>query len=153
MKSLMKNKALICRVLLPVLIVTFVISGCAGVSGEVISFTDSAAENILSALNSKDYVNFKKDLSDEMTKAFNEEEFMKFSSYLDSTIGKYETGSKKFSGSAVRNNGIMIIYEAGYAEEAGRVTVTLALREADGEKYEISGLWFNSALLRENPYQ
>jgi hypothetical protein len=149
----MGNKALIYRLLLPVLIVTFIISGCAGVSGEVISFADSAAENILSALNSRDYINFKKDLSDEMTKAFTEEEFMKFTSYLESTIGKYGAGSKKFSGSAVRNDGIVIIYEADYTGEAGSVTVTLAIREADGEKYEISGLWFNSALLRENPYQ
>lgn len=149
----MKNKVLIYKILLPVLMVTFIISGCSGVSEEVISFADSAAENILAALNSKDYENFEKDMSDEMMKAFTEEEFMKFSSYLDSTVGKYETDSKNFSGSAVRNNGIMIIYEADYTEEAGRVTVTLALREVDGGKYEISGLWFNSALLRENPYQ
>ncbi len=149
----MRKKILILAVLLSISITALMASGCTTVSEEAISFADKAAENALIALNNGDYENYKKDLDDKMLEAVPEEEFIKFSSYLNNTIGKYEAGSKKISGSTIQNGMIVIIYGADYTGEANKVTVTMVISEPDEGNYKISGSWFDSPILRESSYQ
>lgn len=130
-----------------------VFPGCAGADKEVISFADKAAENYLIALNNKDYENFKKDLDNKMLEAIPEEEFIKFSSYLKNTVGEYVKDSKEISTSGVKGEMYVIVYGADYTEETEEVTVTVSISEFEDGNYKISGSWFNSAGLRENPYQ
>ena len=149
----MRKKILIIAVLLLVFITALIVPGCMTVSEEAISFADKAAENALIALNNGDYENYKKDLDDKMLEAVPEGEFIKFSSYLNNTIGKYVAGSKEVSGSTIQNGMIVIIYGADYTEESNKVTVTIGISEPDEGNYKISSSWFDSPILRETEYK
>lgn len=149
----MRKKFLIFMIFIALFITAFMISGCTKVSEEAISFADSATENILVALNNRDYENYKKDMDDTMLEAIPEEEFMKFSSYLTGTIGEYASDSKEIAGSTIQNEMIIIVYGASYTGEAEEVTINVVISESDEGDYKISGLWFDSPGLRENPYE
>jgi len=135
------------------LIIMLVFSGCAKVDEETISVADGLTENLLISLNNKDYENYKRDLSVQMLEAIPEEEFIKFSSFLDETVGEYVADSKEVSNSGIQNGMSVIVYETDYTNESGKVTVSIVLSETADEGYEISGSWFNSPKIRENSYQ
>jgi PBP1b-binding outer membrane lipoprotein LpoB len=139
--------------LVPVALIIIIITGCAGVSEEVISFADGATENFLIALNNQDYESYKKDLDSAMLEAVPEEDFIKFSSYLKDTAGEYVAGSKEMSKSGIQKETNIIVYEANYTGESEKMIVTMVISEIGDGSFKISGSWFNSPELRENPYQ
>ena len=128
--------------------------GCkGGVDEEVISFTDRAAENVLIALNDRDYETYKQDMHDEMLAVVNEQYFTGFSTYLIDTIGDYRQGSKEYLDSYIKNDFYVVIYKADYTEEAEKVQVTAVVPVTDEGIYQIAGFWFDSAKLRETVYE
>jgi len=142
---------------LPVVLVSLAIiltlSGCAGASEEAVSFADAATENFLIALSDRDYGSYKKDLSEEMLQAVPEEEFVKFSTYLEETSGEYVRDSKKLSTSGIQKGMDIVVYLADYTGESEKVRVKIVVsKNADGD-YKISGSWFDSPAIRENVYQ
>jgi len=148
----MRRKILVIVILLMFTLI-FIIPGCTRVEQESISFADSATENFLTALNNQDYESYKKDLDSKMLEAVPEEEFIKFSSYLNSTIGEYVADSKEISGSTIQNGMIVVVYGADYTEETKKVTVTIVISEPVEGNYKISGSWFDSPKLRETEYK
>ncbi len=148
----MRKKILV--LLLMVLVTVLAVSGCTkAVKQEAISFADRATEDYLISINNQDYESYKKDLGGEMLEVVPEEEFIKFSSYLKSTIGDYIADSKEISGSSIQNELILIVYGASYTEETGEVTVTMVISEPEEGNYKIVGSWFDSPKLRENEYE
>jgi hypothetical protein len=131
----------------------FILSACSGAGEEAVYFADTATENFLIALSSRDYESYKRDLSEEMLKAVPEEEFVKFSSYLEETAGEYIKGSKKLSTSGIQKGMDIVVYLADYTKESEKVRVTIVIsKNADGD-YRISGSWFDSPGIREKAYQ
>jgi hypothetical protein len=88
-----------------------------------------------------------------MLEAVPEEEFIKLASYFGATIGEYIADSKEVSRSGIQSDASIIIYEADYTGEDGKVTVTIVLSQTGDRDYRISGSWFDSPNIRENPYQ
>jgi len=82
-----------------------------------------------------------------------EQEFVKFYSYLENTIGQYVPGSKNYSQSRIQSGINVVIYEADYTEETEKVKVSIAVSESEEEKYQVSGTWFDSPKLRETEYK
>jgi hypothetical protein len=136
-----------------VFILIFVFTGCAGVSEETISIADVIAENLLISINNQDYESYKRDMDEKMLEAVPEEEFIKLASYFGATIGEYIADSKEVSRSGIQSDASIIIYEADYTGEDGKVTVTIVLSQTGDRDYRISGSWFDSPNIRENPYQ
>jgi len=124
--------------------------GCNNeVDEEIISFTDTAVENVLVSLNEQDFESYNKDMDDEMLKVVTEEYFTTLFTYLKDAIGEYEKDSKRYIDSYVQGDIYVVIYEAGYTEEPEDVIVTGVVSVTDDGVYQISGTWFDSPKLRE----
>ena len=137
-----------------IFIVIIIAAGCsAGVDEGVISFADSAAEECLIALNNKDYDSYRHNMDNAMLEAVPEQEFVKFYSYLENTIGQYVPGSKNYSQSRIQSGINVVIYEADYTEETEKVKISIAVSESEEGKYQVSGTWFDSPKLRETEYK
>ncbi len=139
--------------MLTVFTLGFILSGCSGVSEEVISFADSATEDFLVALNNGNYGSYKKDLDGGMLQAVPEEEFMKLSSYLHDTVGEYIPDSKEMTASGIQKGMDVVVYQADYTEEDEKVRVTIVISKNTDGDYKISGSWFDSPGIREKEYQ
>jgi len=124
--------------------------GCNNeVDEEIISFTDTAVENVLVSLNEQDFESYNKDMDDEMLKVVTEEYFTTLFTYLKDAIGEYEKDSKRYIDSYVQGDIYVVIYEAGYTEEPEDVIVTGVVSVTDDGVYQISGTWYDSPKLRE----
>jgi len=145
------------KILAPLMIITFslgfILSGCSAASEEGVSFADSAAENFLIAINNADYESYKKDLGEDMLQAVPEDEFIKFSSYINDTIGEYIPDSKEAAASGVQKGMDVVVYQADYTDEDEKVKVTIVVSKSADGGYKISGSWFDSPKLREENYQ
>ena len=129
-------------------IVLFAASGCSvGQDEDIIKFTDSAAENYLTATNNEDYAKFSMDLDEEMKKALPEDKFLEFTSQIKGIIGDYVPGSKKFVKTKKEGGFTSVIYNAEYTEEPAGVEVKIVISKVNNEM-KISGSWFNSPKLR-----
>ncbi len=124
--------------------------GCNNeVDEEIISFTDTAVENVLVSLNEQDFESYNKDMDDEMLKVVTEEYFTTLFTYLKDAIGEYEKDSKRYIDSYVQGDIYVVIYGADYTEEPEDVIVTGVVSVTDDGVYQISGTWFDSPKLRE----
>jgi hypothetical protein len=102
----------------------------------------SMTENILKALDAKDYQSFTRDFSDQMKSAFTQEQFDRLSSLLQTASGSYISPGTP---SLTNNQGYAVYrFPAKYANETVYVTITFLV---GGQKVE--GLWFDSAALRK----
>ncbi|MEA2015471.1 MAG: DUF3887 domain-containing protein [Actinomycetota bacterium] len=145
------------KILIPVMIITFslgcILSGCSAAGEEAVSFADDVTEDYLTAINDGNFENFKKDLGEEMLQAMPEDEFIKFSSYLNDTIGDYVQDSKEVTASGVQKGMDVIVYQTDYTGEDEKVKVTIVISKNENGDYKISGSWFDSPKLREKNYQ
>ena len=126
------------------LLVLVVTSGCsapkpAGLTDQQVA---SVTENILKALDSKDYQKFTQDFSDQMNSAFSQVQFDSLSTSLQTASGSFVSlgtpGLTDNQGYAVYR------FPAKYAKETVYVTITFLV---GGQKVE--GLWFDSTALRK----
>jgi len=124
--------------------------GCNNeVDEEIISFTDTAVENVLVSLNEQDFESYNKDMDDEMLKVVTEDSFATFSTYLKDTIGEYRQDSKEYVDSYTQSGFYVVIYETDYTDEPEDVIVKAVVSVTDDGVYQISGTWFDSPKLRE----
>jgi hypothetical protein len=138
------NKLVKLILLSSLILVLLVTSGCsapkpAGLTDQQLT---SATENILKALDAKDYQTFTQDFSDKMKSAFTQDQFDSLGSLLQTASGSYiSPGSPSLT-----NNQDYAVYRfpAKYANETVYVTITFLV---GGQKVE--GLWFDSAALRK----
>ena len=119
-------------------------SGCsapkpAGLTDQQVA---SVTENILKALDTKDYQGFIRDFSDKMNSAFSQAQFDSLSSLLQTASGSYVS----LGAPSLANNQGYAVYRfpAKYARETVYVTITFLV---GGQKVE--GLFFDSANLRK----
>lgn len=148
----MKRKNLILLILLVFILVQLVM-GCRPIDEQALSFANQATERYLVALNNQDYSAYKEDMDAGMLEAVTEEEFIKFSSYLEENAGEYMPDSKKYSGYTTKNGNILVVYRAEYTLEEEGVTVTTVISKSGEGIYKISGSWFDSPKLREAEYK
>ena len=125
-------------------LVMLVTSGCsapkpAGLTEQQVA---SLTENILKALDTRDYQNFTQDFSDKMQSTFTQAQFDSLCSLLQTASGSYVSLG---TASLTNNQGYAVYrFPAKYANETVYVTITFLV---GGQKVE--GLWFNSANLRK----
>jgi hypothetical protein len=135
------QKLTVFSILILILLAT---SGCstpkpAGLTDQQVN---GVTENILKALDAKEYPRFIQDFSDKMISAFPQAEFDKLSSLLQAASGSYTSlGTPSLSNS---QGYAAYRFPAMYAKETVYVTVTFLV---GGQKVE--GLWFDSAALRK----
>ena len=144
----MSKKLMFLTLIALVPIMTVVACGTE-VDQEVISFTDSATENVLIALNNQDYESFRQDMDDVMLGTVNEQEFTRLFTFLNDTIGEYKRGSKNYLKSTIQGEVTAVIYTTDYTEETEKVLVTIVVSSPDEGIYQVAGLWFDSPKLRE----
>jgi hypothetical protein len=125
-------------------ILLVVTSGCskpqpAGLTDEQVT---SLTENVLKALDANDYQKFVQDFSDQMNKAFPQEQFAKLQTMLQTSSGKYVS----IGVPALTNNQGYAVYRipCKYENETVYVTITFLI---GGQKVE--GLFFDSVNLRK----
>jgi hypothetical protein len=102
----------------------------------------SLTENILKALDAKDYQSFTQDFSDKMKSTFTQAQFDNLCSLLQTASGSYVS----IGAPSLTNNQSYAVYRfpAKYAKETVYVTITFLV---GGQKVE--GLWFDSTNLRK----
>ena len=128
--------------------------GCNNeVDEEIISFTDTAVENVLVSLNEQDFESYNKDMDDEMLKVVTKDSFATFSTYLKDTIGEYRQDSKEYVDSYTQGGYYVVIYNSDYTNEPENVIVKAVISVTDDGVYQISGTWFDSPKLRETEYE
>lgn len=123
--------------------------GVGPVAEEDVPYAGPMVDNILAALESRDYVAFSKDMGDTMKAAMTEDAFNSLAGLLADKVGSFQQVSFG-EGANVEQNGVMmtvIVYIAKYSEEPGDVLVTITF--AGEEAKTIEGLYFNSPKLRE----
>ncbi len=125
-------------------LVLLVTSGCsapkpAGLTDQQVA---NVTENILKALDARDYQSFTRDFSDKMNSTFKQAQFDGLCSLLQTSSGSYVSLGTP---SLTNNQGYAVYrFPAKYAKETVYVTITFLV---DGQKVE--GLFFDSANLRK----
>jgi hypothetical protein len=151
MKKTVLPRALVFVLLIPLLLIS--LGGCNTRTTQPLEGTDRdlflsqaepLADNLFKSMNDHDYASFSADFDDAMLKALTEDEFNKMMSSYDPKIGKYVSRQVDLVEHA--DNYIAVNYKAKY-ENDDPVTVRVVFTDADPLK--VSGLWFNSAKLRE----
>ena len=141
------KKTLLAMLLIVSLIV---VSGCAVKVdvNKVRSFADSMTENLLIAMNSKDYGMFSKNLGSKMKQAIPESKFFELVNQINGKIGKYVPQSKQFYRAYKSDKFINVVYKTKFDKESSSVVVRVVFKLENG-KEKISGLWFDSPKLRK----
>ena len=140
------------RVLVSFLLVMLLIFsvGCAAKIDvdAVRSYADPMTENLLTAMNNKNYELFSKDFDDAMKKAIPKSEFSSLIAQINGKIGEYVPNSKKFDRAYKTGKFVNVVYKAEFTKETSPVTVRVVFDEINGE-HKISGIWFDSPKLRK----
>jgi hypothetical protein len=132
--------------LIVMIVTTLLLAGCQPPKPAAISNDQvvQVVENTLSAIDAGDYQGFTQDFSDEIKKAFSEEQFTSLAGMLKNASGNYVSCAD--SDPVLPNNQGYAIYRltCTYALESVIVSVTF---KVDGDKIE--GLFFDSTNLRK----
>jgi len=135
--------SLLCLVLL---------SACSSVSlplsgldrDAVLAYSESKTDNLMQAMNRNDVSAFSRDLNDKMKSAFTVEAFAKMQSQVGGKIGNYV--SRQVSTVLQTGDTVTVIYAARFEYEE---QVIMRVSFETTAPHRISGLWFDSAKLRQ----
>ncbi len=143
----MKLKAAISLFLVLALVFAF---GCAAKVdvSEVRSYADSMSENLLTAINGKNYEMFSRDFDSAMENAVSKSKFSTLLAQINGKIGAYIPNSKEFERAYKSGKFMNVVYKAKFTNETSSVTVRIVFDEVNG-KHKISGLWFDSPKLKQ----
>jgi len=112
---------------------------------EVLSYARKPAENLLDGLIARDYAQFSADFTDNMKQGMNEQAFTDLLSMLDTKLGAYQSAEL-----------VTVLKEETYSTLVYRLTyekdneVSMRVVFDLSEPHQISGLWFDSPVLRGN---
>lgn len=110
---------------------------------QVMEYAQPASENVLAGLTARDYAQFSRDFTSEMKTGMNEGAFKDLLTMLDSKVGTFQTSDL-----------VTVLRDDKYTTVVYRLTFTkdneVAMRVVfdNAEPHPISGLWFDSPLLR-----
>lgn len=102
-------------------------------------------DGILAGHNENNYAKYSEMFDEQMKNALSEKVFFQKQEIIHSKIGKYK--SRSVANVLKQDQYEIILYSAEFEKESG-VQVKVVLQKY-GEKYLVSGLWFNSPKLRE----
>ncbi len=127
-----------------------VFNGCAKKvdASQVRSFADPMTENLLIAMNNKDYRMFSRDFDSKMKQAIPESRFYTLVKQVNGKIGMYIPNSKQFYRAYKTGKFTTVVYKAKFSRESSPVTVRVVF-DVESGKEKISGLWFDSPTLRK----
>jgi len=113
-------------------------------AAEVLAYADPIADNLMEGFNEGNYTRYSRDFGPEMRQALDEAAFEQNREHVTSRIGLYESRSDP----VVTETGefIAVTYKAAFEREDG-VALRLVF-EKDDPLHQVSGLWFNSPMLR-----
>lgn len=127
----------IITILVLVLAAIPVFAGC----GKVAAYADPATENILIAMNNRDYANFSKDFSNTMKSELPEDVFADFLAAVNDQVGDYIPDSKNLTGFNIENGLTTATYNINF-ESIEDVVLEVVFQKIDN-KMMVVGLWFN----------
>ncbi|MBI5030061.1 MAG: DUF3887 domain-containing protein [Chloroflexi bacterium] len=134
------------------LVLVVLLGACSAVSlplsgsdrDAVLAYSEAKVDNLMQSMNNNDLAAFSRDLDDKMKGAFTADSFAKMQSQIGGKIGKYV--SRQVSTVLRTGDYVTIIYAARFENEDA-VTMRVSLETA--EPHRVSGLWFDSAKLRQ----
>jgi len=109
-----------------------------------LAFAEPKTENLLEGFNAGDYAVFARDFDAAMQKAETEAVFTQTRAAILNKIGKYV--SRKVTDVVKQDNFIVVIYNGRFENEDG---VTMRVVFTPDDAHQISGLWFDSPMLRQ----
>jgi len=134
-----------------ILTLLLVTTGCGGAQplseeqqATVLDFTEPMADNLLLAMNAGDYSLFARDLDQAMLDAIDETGFEDMRAQINGKIGDYL--SREVTSVTTAQGFYIVVYTARYELDE---PVTIRLVFHVDEPHLITGLWFDSAKLRE----
>ncbi len=110
----------------------------------VLAYSEPLTDNLMQAINRNDYAAFSRDLNERMKSAINADGFTNMRVKVNGKIGNYV--SRQIDSITVTGDFITVIYSVKFENEE-QVTVRISFDKA--EPHRISGLWFDSAKLRQ----
>ncbi len=127
----------IIAILVLVLTAIPVFAGC----GKVAAYADPITENILIAMNNRDYASFSKDFDNTMKNELSEDVFADFLAAVNGQVGDYIPDSKNLTGVNVENGLTTATYKIDF-ESMKDVALDVVFKKIDN-KMMVVGLWFN----------
>lgn len=113
---------------------------------QVREYADPITENILLAMNERNYTKFSEHFDQTMKNALPEAVFKETNSVIKSKIGDYV--SKEFWKVESKDQLTIVYYNARSTQEPENVIVKVVFQEIEAEM-KVSGLWLDSPKLRE----
>lgn len=110
----------------------------------VLAYSEPATDNLFAGLIASNYAMFSRDLDSAMRTAIPATNFASWKQDLDKKIGSYR--SRTVDRVTQSGDFYVVMYQATFEQDAP-VTVRVVFRTA--EPHSISGLWFDSAKLRQ----
>lgn len=110
----------------------------------VLAYSEAKTDNLMQGLNANDYAMFSRDLNDSIKTAIPESGFASMRAKVNGKIGNYV--SRQVDTITQSGNFVTLVYQAKF-ENDSPVTVRVSFEMA--EPHRISGLWFDSAKLRQ----
>lgn len=110
----------------------------------VLAYSEAATDNLLAGLSDGDYAAFSRDFTDKMKSALSEAKFPDLQTQIIGKVGGYV--SREVQSVEQTGDFIAVIYTAKF-ERDDPVTVRVVFESA--EPHLITGLWFDSAKLRQ----
>lgn len=111
----------------------------------VLAFSEAATDNLFAGMAANDYAIFARDFDAAMQTAMPAADFASWKQDMDGKIGGYL--SREVEQVVQSGDFYAVIYRASFAQEEP-VTVRVVFRVA--EPHLVSGLWFDSAKLRQS---
>ena len=111
---------------------------------KVLAYSEAKTDSLMKAINSNDYAVFSRDLNDTMKGAIGADGLVNMRAKVNDKIGNYI--SRQVSSVLQTGDNVTVIYLAKF-ENDDAVTVRVVFETA--EPHRISGLWFDSAKLRQ----
>lgn len=111
---------------------------------KVLAYSETKTDSLVKAINANDYAAFSRDLNDAMKSAINADGLVNMRTKVNDKIGNYV--SRQVSSVLQTGDNVTVIYLAKF-ENDDAVTMRVSFETA--EPHRISGLWFDSAKLRQ----
>ncbi|MFH1776433.1 MAG: DUF3887 domain-containing protein [Candidatus Omnitrophota bacterium] len=120
------------------------ITGMAEVIGTtdkgVQAIAETVLDNILAGIKTDDYSVFSMDFDDTLKETIDEEKFLEMNKQIKSTIGNFS--QKEYLGFLTKGKMTVIYWKARFDKSSDDVLIQLVISKR-GEKYLVTGLWFN----------
>lgn len=114
---------------------------------DVRAFADPMAENLLTAMNTTDYVQYTRDFDETFKNNLSQDAFETINSIRIETVGTYV--SKEYWQMSQKSDKIAVAYQAKFGVEESTVLASIYFKNIEGKWY-IDGTYFDSPLMRKS---